>query len=129
MFIEKLSNTQQSVLLDWAYKVIEADGVLDETELKMFDHVQSQCTPGVTRQSVGITDLHTVLTESTDKKHFLLELIGFCFADGVYHESEKKLIREVSTALEVSNDNVEFMEQWVEEQMGMMSQIQTFIGA
>jgi len=128
MFIEKLSKEQQSVLLDWAYKVIEADGVLDEEELNMFDHVRAQCAPDVTRQSVELTDLHTVLTESTDKKHFLLELIGFCFADGVYHESEKKLIRDVSTVLEVSTDNVEFMEQWVEEQMGMMFQIQTFIG-
>ena len=73
MFIEKLSKEQQSVLLDWAYKVIEADGVLDEEELNMFDHVRAQCAPDVTRQSVGLTDLHTILTESTDKKRFLLE--------------------------------------------------------
>ena len=128
MFIDKLDSTQQGILLDWARKIIEADGVIDSMEQVLFDQVRRQCAQEVVRTSVELEELSKYFSLEASKKYFLLEVIGFCYVDGEYHEDEKRIVQSISKSLGILDEELSFMEQWVEEQIGLMSQINVFIG-
>ena len=128
MFVNKLDVVQQGILLDWASRIVHADGVVDEKEETLLQQVRMQCSTDAKSVSVEVGDLSKHFSDERAKKYFLLEMIGLCYIDGEYHATEKDIIQSVSQSLDLSAEEVRFMEAWVEEQFGLMEQISIFVG-
>ena len=72
---------------------------------------------------VSLEDLRHYFTDVTSKKFFLLELIGFCYVDRNYHETERELISSICDALDVSRSQQKQLEDWVVKQIKLFEDI------
>jgi len=128
MFISYLNNEQQGQLLSLAEMIMNADGNIAEEEISIINTMKAQCSPDVlTAGKVSISDLATRFSTQPAKVSLLLELIGVAYADDDYHETEKKLIQEIASSLNISFPLLADMESWVKRQFLSMKEVNTFM--
>jgi hypothetical protein len=127
MFIDKLNAVQQAQLLTLAEKVAQADHKdLEEAqehwniEKKFLDILQKQCEPDIKPSEVNLASLSEVFDTNISKVALLLELIGMGYASGEYHKNQKEVIDEVANALNINQDIISDLENWVTRQFALL---------
>lgn len=117
MFVQYLTERQQSALLHYAYEVIRADGSVDARELNRLDVLRDQTEPGVQAEDVAIEDLPELFDDRMSRLALLFEVIGMGYADEEFDPRESKLINAMAKALTIEEDEVLNIISWVRRQL------------
>jgi hypothetical protein len=113
MFVNRLNKEQQAVLLDLTMQLIAVDGEFHEQEEMMLQAMKDQCNAGVESKSLPLQELGTLFGDQESKICLLLELVAIALADKVLHHSEKSLINDIASNLNIE-DILPDAYQWVE---------------
>lgn len=127
MFIQNLTLDQQSVLLNLSNQLIAADGVLSDDELVFIETLKSQMMPNTEDHSVTYNQLSDVFYDKASKASLLLELLGVAHADDDYQDEEKTFMHNIATQLNVSQNELSEMEDWVVAQLSLSKQVIKFM--
>lgn len=117
MFVQYLTERQQSALLHYAYEVIRADNSVDPRELNRLDVLRDQAEPGVQAEDVAIEDLPKLFDDRMSRLALLFEVIGMGYADEEFDPQESKLINTMAKALAIEEDEVLNIVSWVRRQL------------
>ena len=117
MFIQYLTERQQSALLHYAYEIMRADSSADAREMNQLDVLRAQVQPGVQAEDVAIEELPELFDDRMSRIVLLLEVIGMGYADEKFHPQESDLIDKVAGALAIDEDEVLNIVSWVKRQL------------
>lgn len=96
MFLSKLGDAEKKAFVNLARIISMADGVFDETEVKMIEcacveaNIPFDCID-LEKDEDYFIDIISKSSDS-DKKKVLVELTGLVYADGVLDPAEKAII-------------------------------------
>ncbi len=128
MFVQNLNTKQQELLLAASYKLIAADGILDDRETQMVNILKSQCEESVqVEKDFQLAEIKNNFSKNKEKASFMLELIAIALADEDYAEEEKQLLKEISKEMEILEPFLEDMVTWVKTQMNLSKQATLFM--
>ena len=117
MFVQYLSERQQSALLHYAFEVMRADSAVEAEERVHLDTLRTQAQPGVEAEDIPISELASLFEDRLSRIALLLELVGMGYADDEFSVRESKLIRDIAAALNIGPQDVANIESWVKRQM------------
>lgn len=117
MFVQYLSEPQQSALLHYAYEVMRADSSVDAREQNRLDVLRAQTEPGVQAEDVAIEDLPELFDDRLSRFALLFEVIGMGYADEEFDPQESELINSIAKALAIGEDEVLQIVSWVRRQL------------
>jgi tellurite resistance protein len=106
MLLGTIKESYREVVLDLALYIAEADNEFSESEKSVIDAY---------RQEMGLSyqpqkkELKTILdslspADSNEKRKILFEMAALVIADGSYSDEEEKLVKEISSAFNISDD-------------------------
>ncbi|WP_394145642.1 DNA repair protein [Vibrio atypicus] len=128
MFIQYLNLEQQSALYDFSKKLIAVDGHIDERETLLLETIVAQCSDSVDfDRAFELVELSSLLTENAPKMAFLIELVGLGYADQSLAESESKFLEHVAESIGVELPRLEELKDWVQRQIALVTEAQTFL--
>ena len=127
MFVNNLSNNQQSALLYLAHEVAKADGDLHELQMGLMEIIRAQCEEDIEKQEVSLEGLSKVFDSEYAKCSLLLELLGVAHSNNDYDIREKELIEQYAEALDISKSKLEKLDAWVEKQLALMEEIEQLL--
>ena len=117
MFVQYLTERQQSALLHYAYEVIRADNSVDPRELNRLDVLRDQAEPGVQAEDVAIEDLPELFDDRMSRLALLFEVIGMGYADERFDPRESEFINTIAKALAIEDDELLEVTSWVKRQL------------
>lgn len=117
MFVQYLSEPQQSALLHYAYEVMRADSSVDAREQNRLDVLRAQTEPGVQAEDVAIEDLPELFDDRLSRLALLFEVIGMGYSDEEFDPQESELIDSIAKALAIGEDEVLQIVSWVRRQL------------
>lgn len=127
MFIQNLDKKQQSVLLHLAKEVVEVDGELHKHECQILSILTSQVDDSVLPRAVELNDMAALFDTNNSRISLLLELIGVAHADGYYHHEENALIQKYAEAMNISEDKLLKLKNWVSKQISLSVEVQELL--
>lgn len=128
MFVEYLSERQQSALLHYAYEIMRADKVVEAEEQVRLEALRAQAQPHVRAEDVPMDELSTLFEDRLTRVALMLELVGMGYADDRYSIGESRLIREIAAALDIGDEALALIESWVERQFALLGEAHELMG-
>ena len=125
MFIEKLNDRQQGILLDLGKKLIAADGNIHDKETELLNVLRAQMSPSV--QETASSNLASDFQTQESKAALLLEILGLAHADEEYHLDEKSFVSGLAKEVGLDSDTLADMESWVLRQFALVREAQQFL--
>lgn len=125
MFIEKLNDRQQGILLDLGKKLIAADGNIHGKETELLNVLRAQMSPSV--QEAASSNLASDFQTQESKAALLLEILGLAHADEEYHQDEKSFVSDLAKEVGLNSDMLADMESWVLRQFALVREAQQFL--
>lgn len=128
MFLHLLSDTQQKSFLALAKQFVETDRELSLSEHNLLELMYAESgLPFETDLPEGDRAALLAPFDSRQAKAaVVLELIGVGHADQEFSAEESAFINDVAKALGISCDEVKAMEVWVEKQLGLAQEAESF---
>lgn len=125
VFIEKLNDRQQGILLDLGKKLIAADGNIHDKEAELLNVFRAQMSPSV--QETASSNLAGDFQTQESKAALLLEILGLAHADEEYHLDEKSFVSGLAKEVGLDSDTLADMESWVLRQFALVREAQQFL--
>lgn len=125
MFIEKLNDRQQGILLNLGKKLIAADGNIHDKETELLNVLRAQMSPSV--QETVSSNLASDFQTQESKAALLLEILGLAHADEEYHQDEKSFASGLAKEVGLDSDTLADMESWVLRQFALVREAQQFL--
>ena len=115
MWLSLLDEHQRQALLGLAHNVIVSDGLLDPNEEGMLDEFKHEMGLDL---SVEVDYLELEGIEQTfdtrqSRVIAVLNLLRLSYADGAFEIEEECLLKEVSRAFDLSDDDFLLLDNWV----------------
>lgn len=127
MFIQNLDKKQQSVLLFLAREVIDVDEQLHDSEKEILTILTNQAESSASPEAIELKDLAAIFDTNISRSSLLLELIGVAHADGDYNPDENALIKKYANALDVTEEKLLKLENWVSNQLALSFEVQELL--
>lgn len=131
MLLMKLNNKEKFAFLQLAYYIAYIDG---EFELKEENIIEEYCAEmGIEKTYFNVEDfnlqetLEDIHTQSS-KKIVILELMILIHSDDRFHELEEKVLDEIITAFNISQEQLSLYSQWGKMVSALYVQGKLFIG-
>lgn len=115
MWLSALQPDQRKALLGLAHNVVVSDGLLDPNEEGMLDEFRREMELNAQEQSEYLELNGIEATFDTRKSRFiaLLNLLRLSYADGAFEIEEECLLKEVSRAFGVTDEEFLLLDNWV----------------
>ncbi len=117
MFVQYLSERQQSVLLHYAHEIMRADNIVEAEERVHLEMLRSQARPGIEAEDIPIADLASLFEGRLSRIVLLLELVGMGYVDNKFSAGEAKFVEDIAAALDIGAEDMANIESWVERQL------------
>ena len=128
MFIQHLNLKQQSALYYFSKQLIAVDGHIDERETLLLETIAMQSGSDIDLDATfDLIELSKLFSEKPQKMAFLIELVGVGYADQILNESENGFIKHVAETIGVDLPQLEAVKDWVQRQMALVTEAQTFL--
>jgi tellurite resistance protein len=118
MFLHQLQDSEKKVFLELAHLVAGANGIISEQEKQMIQVYNREMSIEIQLEDISARPLAEIageLRSDLSRKASFVEVIAIAFADGVYDEEEKHLIREIREAFGFSESYYEEVKMWLKE--------------
>ena len=103
MFIEYLNKEEKEVFFSLALDLVRVDDAFSLDEKEKIKQLSLRILGEEGHDVEHLYNDLSTLENLSKKKIVLMELVGLCYVDGDYCESEKKFIHEVAGKMEVDN--------------------------
>ena len=128
MFVQYLSERQQSALLHYAQQMARADGSVADDEQEQLDVLREQVQPGVKAVDVPLDELAALFDDRMSRVAFLLEVVGMGYANDEFDPAESQLANNLVNALGVGDDVLVDIKSWVVRQLSLLREAQRLMG-
>ncbi len=112
MFIEYLNKEEKEVFFSLALDLVKVDDAFSLDEKEKIKNLSFRVLGEEGYDAEHLYNDLSTLENLSKKKIVLMELVGLCYVDGDYCESEKKFIHEVAEKMEVDNVTLKDIENW-----------------
>lgn len=115
MWLTSLSDEQRRVLLDLAHNVVVSDGIFDPNEEFMLDSFKREMDLGakVEPAYVELDGIDAIFDTRRARTVALLNLLRLSYVDGAFEIEEECLLKEISRAFRVSDEDFLLLDNWV----------------
>lgn len=115
MWLSLLEQPQRQALLGLAHNVIVSDGLLDPNEEGMLDDFKLEMglDPSVEVDYLELDGIERTFDNRQSRIIAILNLLRLSYADGAFEVEEECLLKEVSRAFDVSDEEFLLLDNWV----------------
>ena len=115
MWLSSLQPEQRKALLGLAHNVVVSDGLLDPNEEGMLDEFkrEMELNPDVQAEYLELGGIEQTFDSRKSRVIALLNLLRLSYADGAFEIEEECLLKEVSRAFGVSDEEFLLLDNWV----------------
>ena len=126
MWLSSLSSDQRKALLGLAHNVVVSDGLLDPNEETMLDEFkrEMELNPELQSEYLELDGIEQVFDSRRSRTVALLNLLRLSYVDGAFEIEEECLLKEVSRAFSISDDEFLLMDNWVKRLMALEGEAQ-----
>ena len=128
MFVQYLSERQQSALHHYAQQMARADGSVADDEQEQLDVLREQVQLGVEAVDVPLDELAALFDDRMSRVAFLLEVVGMGYANDEFDPAESQLANNLVNALGVGDDVLVDIKSWVVRQLSLLREAQRLMG-
>jgi len=120
MFVQLLTPQQQISLIKTAEQLIASDNVIAKEEESILQILKDQVSQDIkSAEKFELSSIKQLFDTKKQKIAFLIELVGIALIDEEFHSSERSLITEIASLLNVSDSDLKQVEEWVLQQMAL----------
>ena len=115
MWLSALSAKQREALLGLAHNVVVSDGLLDPAEEGMLDEFrrEMELNPALEAEYLELDGIEGAFDTRKSRIIALLNLLRLSYADGAFEVEEECLLKEVSRAFGVEDEEFLLLDNWV----------------
>ena len=130
MWLSALSADQREALLGLAHNVIVSDGILDPNEEGMLDEFkrEMELNPAIEAEYLELEGIDGTFGNRKSRIIALLNLLRLSYADGAFEIEEECLLKEVSRAFGVDDDEFMLLDNWVRRFLSLEEEARVLMG-
>ncbi len=131
MWLSALKPEQREALLGLAHNVVVSDGLLDPNEEGMLDEFkrEMELRPSLEVEYLELDGIDRTFDTRKARLIVLLNLLRLSYADGAFEIEEECLLKEVSRAFEISDEEFLLLDNWVRRFVALESEAISMMGA
>ena len=131
MWLSALKPEQREALLGLAHNVVVSDGLLDPNEEGMLDEFkrEMELRPSLEVEYLELDGIDRTFDTRKARLIVLLNLLRLSYADGAFEIEEECLLKEVSRAFEISDEEFLLLDNWVRRFVALESEAIGMMGA
>ena len=129
MWLSALSVEQREALLGLAHNVVVSDGLLDPNEEGMLDEFkrEMELNPALEAEYLALDGIEATFNTRKSRIIALLNLIRLSYADGAFEVEEECLLKEVSQAFGVGDEQFRLLDNWVRRLLSLEEEARSFM--
>lgn len=129
MWLSSLTSEQRKALLGLAHNVVVSDGLLDPNEETMLDEFkrEMELNPEMQSEYLELSGIEQVFDSRRSRTIALLNLLRLSYVDGAFEIEEECLLKEVSGAFSITDDEFLLMDNWVKRLMALEDEAQSLM--
>ena len=130
MWLSALSSDQREALLGLAHNVVVSDGILDPNEEGMLDEFkrEMELNPAIEAEYLELEGIDGTFGNRKSRIIALLNLLRLSYADGAFEIEEECLLKEVSRAFGVDDDEFMLLDNWVRRFLSLEEEARVLMG-
>jgi uncharacterized tellurite resistance protein B-like protein len=130
MWLSALTSEQRNALLGLAHNVVVSDGLLDPNEEGMLDEFKREMDlrPNLEVEYLELDGIAAIFDSRKSRLIALLNLLRLSYADGAFEVEEECLLKEVSRAFEVSDEEFLLLDNWVRRLNALETEARRLMG-
>jgi uncharacterized tellurite resistance protein B-like protein len=131
MWLLSLRPEQRKALLGLAHNVVVSDGLLDPNEEGMLDEFkrEMELNPATEVEYLELDGIDRVFDGRKCRVIALLNLIRLSYADGAFEIEEECLLKEISRAFEISDEDFLLLDNWVRRLLALEDEARTLMAS
>lgn len=130
MWLSGLTAEQREALLGLAHNVVVSDGLLDPNEEGMLDEFRREMElhPNFEVEYLELDGVDAIFHSRRSRIVVLLNLIRLSYADGAFEIEEECLLKEVSRAFRIGDEEFRLLDNWVRRFMSLEEEARVLMG-
>ncbi len=131
MWLASLKPDQRQALIGLAHDVVVSDGLLDPNEEGMLDEFKREMELNVATESeyLELDGIEGIFDTRKSRLIALLNLLRLSYADGAFEIEEECLLKEISRAFDVTDDDFMLLDNWVRRLIALEDEARSLVGA
>ncbi len=131
MWLASLKPEQRQALIGLAHDVVVSDGLLDPNEEGMLDEFKREMELNVATESeyLELDGIEGIFDTRKSRLIALLNLLRLSYADGAFEIEEECLLKEISRAFDVTDDDFMLLDNWVRRLIALEDEARSLVGA
>jgi len=129
MWLSTLSDAQRTALMGLAHNVVVSDGLLDPNEETMLGEFRREMSLNQCEELdyLELDGIEKIFDTRRSRMVALLNLLRLSYSDGAFEIEEECLLKEISTAFKVADEEFLLLDNWVRRLVGLEEEAQSFI--
>lgn len=129
MWLSALEPEQRKALLGLAHNVVVSDGLLDPNEEGMLDEFKREMElhPSLQAEYLELDGIDRTFDTRKSRLIALLNLLRLSYADGAFEIEEECLLKEVSRAFEIADEEFLLLDNWVRRLIALEREAQSLM--
>ena len=130
MWLSSLKPEQRQALLGLAHNVVVSDGLLDPNEEGMMDEFkrEMELNPALESEYLELEGIEQIFDSRKSRLIALLNLLRLSYVDGAFDIEEECLLKEISEAFGVSDDEFMLLDNWVRRLLALEREARGLLG-
>ena len=131
MWLASLKPDQRQALIGLAHDVVVSDGLLDPNEEGMLDEFkrEMELNPATESEYLDLDGIEGIFDTRKSRLIALLNLLRLSYADGAFEIEEECLLKEISRAFDVTDDDFMLLDNWVRRLIALEDEARSLVGA
>ena len=131
MWLSALKPQQREALLGLAHNVVVSDGLLDPNEEGMLDEFKREMElhPTLQAEYLELDGIDATFDTRKSRLIALLNLLRLSYVDGAFEVEEECLLKEISRAFEVSDEEFLLLDNWVRRLIALEREARSLMGS
>jgi len=126
VWLSALEPEQRKALLGLAHNVVVSDGLLDPNEEGMLDEFKREMDlhPSLEAEYLELDGIDQTFGTRKSRLIVMLNLLRLSYADGAFEIEEECLLKEVSRAFEIPDEEFLLLDNWVRRLIALEDEAQ-----
>ncbi len=129
MWLAKLTDEQRRALLGLAHNVVVSDGILDPNEEGMLSEFKAEMGYAADYELdyLPLEGIDQVFESRASRVVAMINLLRLSYSDGAFEIEEECLLKEVSRAFELGEQEFQLLDNWVRRWLSLQSEAQALM--
>ena len=121
MWLYSLTDNQRTTFLGLAHNVVVSDGLLDPNEETMLDEFKREMGLNSDHEVdyLELDGVEAIFDSRRSRIVALLNLLRLSYSDGAFEIEEECVLKEISRAFDVPDDEFMLLDNWVKRLVGL----------